>query len=71
MTHSTQIVSDDYLRGFHAGAAAAIDYLSDQWPDLAQPYDDTPAPTEAIMAHVAAVADVLSGAAPVPWRTAR
>lgn len=46
-----------YLSAFEAGALAAIDYIAEQWPHLAEPSDDFPGVTMATAEHIGEIID--------------
>lgn len=54
-------VSAEYARAFEAGALAALDYISDQWPHLADGDEDQPGVTMATAEHIGGVIDVMLG----------
>ena len=57
------VVSDEYARAFENGALAACDYIAEQWPDLAEGYDDNLSVTDATAEHIGGIIDVMLGRA--------
>lgn len=55
------MVSHDYAQAFENGALAALDYIAEQWPDLAEPSDDFPGVTEATAERIGEIIDVMLG----------
>lgn len=57
-------VTDEYARAFEAGALAALEYIDQEWPDLAEPHDDFPGVTAATAEHIGRVIDLMLGRSP-------
>jgi hypothetical protein len=56
------VISSEYLRAYEAGALAAIDYIADEWPHLAEPKDDHPSVTFATAEFPdVSIQDILDG----------
>lgn len=51
----------DYLKAFEDGALAAIAYIAEQWPDLAEASDDLPGVTTATTEHIGDLINTLRG----------
>lgn len=58
---SKAYVSDEYARAYEAGALAALDYMADEWPHLAEGHDDATAPTMVAAEHIGRVIDLMLG----------
>lgn len=54
-------ITIEYAKAYEAGALAALDYIADQWPHLAEPSDDYPGVTMATAEHIGQVIDLLLG----------
>lgn len=57
-------VTHEYARAYEAGALAALDYIAEQWPHLAEPSDDFPGVTMATAEHIGGVIDLMLGRSP-------
>lgn len=58
---SFQMVSDEFARAYELGALAALDFIADEWPDMAEDHDDTLAPTMQAAEHIGRVIDAMLG----------
>ena len=56
---------DEYARAFEAGALAALDYIADQWPYLAEPSDSGPGVTMATAEHIGEVVTLIAQGPPM------
>lgn len=54
----------DYAAAFEDGALAALDYIAEQWPHLAEDGHDCPAVTMATAEHIGEVVTLLKTAPP-------
>lgn len=61
---SYQAATDAYARAFEAGALAALDYIAEQWPHMAEASDDFPGITMATAEHIGRVVEHLKCAPP-------
>jgi hypothetical protein len=53
-----------YVRGYEMGAEAALGFMAQEWPLLAEGYDGGESPIDAARAHIAQVVAGLNGDLP-------
>lgn len=58
---ATDKAQEAYINGYEAGARAALDYIAEQWPHLAEPSGDYPGVTDTTAEHIDEIVTLIRG----------